>query len=481
MPEFIKTKIIATIGPATRSEEKIAELIKAGARIFRINSSHEKEEVHKESIEKIRKVSKELNEYIAIILDLQGPKIRIGTLKEPVELKKGEEKILKPCLETNEENVLPVDYPQIVKEVRVGDNLLLDDGKLELIVTEVLSGSIKVKVQRGGLLKSRKGLNIPGSASVNLSSITERDIEFIRFSVENNIDYLALSFVRSKDDIVAAKKYIKQFNGDIPIIAKIEKPQAVENLSSIIHVSDGVMVARGDLGIELSPEHVPIVQKLIIHEANLLRKPVITATQMLESMIEQPLPTRAEASDVANAIIDGTDAVMLSGETAVGLYPKEAIEMMAKISQNIEVSNIGQFNKVPEINDDVYELDSQAIVSAIIKMIQEIEISAIIALTRTGYTAKLLSKSKPTVPVISISDDEKICRRLNLFWGIYPYKLTLEQNFTEETLKEIDSVLTKETFLKQGDKVIITGGLPYITAGKTNFLRIHQLGSIGII
>lgn len=481
MTNFIKTKIIATIGPNSDSDEKISELIKSGAKIFRINSSHGTAEVHKENIEKIRRISKELKEYITIILDLQGPKIRIGNLPEPVELNKDQEIILKPCTDCEESGVLPVDYAGIIQDVKKDDHLLLDDGKLELIVSEVLLDRVKTRVLRGGLLKSRKGLNIPNSASKSVSTITERDVEYIKFSVENDVDYLALSFVRDKDDIISAKAYVKQFNGNIPVIAKIEKPQAIENLAAIIHVSDGIMVARGDLGIEISPELVPIVQKSIIHDSNFHRKPVITATQMLESMIEQPLPTRAEASDVANAIIDGTDAVMLSGETAVGQYPIETVKMMTKIAENVEASNWGHFNKVPKISDDVYELDSQAIVSAIIKMIQEVEISAIIALTRTGYTAMLLSKSKPTVPVISISDDEQICRRLNLFWGVYPYKMTLQPNFTEEMLKEIDSILIKETFLDSGDKIIITGGLPYITAGKTNFLRLHQLGSIGII
>ena len=481
MTKFIKTKIIATIGPSSSSDEKITELIKTGAKIFRINSSHGTAELHKESIEKIRRISKELNEFIAIILDLQGPKIRIGNLSEPVELKKDQEIILKPCLESDESGVLPVDYPEIIKDVKNDDHLLLDDGKIEFIITEMFPDKIKARVVRGGLLKSRKGLNIPNSGSKSVSTVTERDIGYIKFAVTNDIDYIALSFVRDKDDIIAAKNYLKQFNGNIPIIAKIEKPQAVENLESIIHVSDGVMVARGDLGIEISPELVPIVQKTIINEANIHRKPVITATQMLESMIEQPLPTRAEASDVANAIIDGTDAVMLSGETAVGQYPTEAVEMMAKIANNVETSNLGHFNQVPKINDDVYELDSQAIASAVIKMIPEVEIAAIVALTRTGYTAKLLSKSKPTIPIISISDDERVCRRLNLFWGVYPYKMTLHPNFTEEMLKEIDSILVKETFLNSGDKVNIAGGLPYITAGKTNFLRIHQLGSIGIM
>lgn len=481
MQDFIKTKIIATIGPSSRSEEKIAALIKAGAKIFRINSSHETPEAHKESIEKIRKVSQELNENIAIMLDLQGPKIRIGNLSEPVDLENGKEVFLKPCMVSDETGVLPVDYPGILKDVKKGDKLLLDDGKIELETLEVLADSIRVIVKRGGLLKSRKGLNIPDSSSNSLSVLADRDKDYIKFSVENDVDYIALSFVRNKEDVSETKKYLSRFNSDIPVIAKIEKPQAMENLDSILHVSDGVMVARGDLGIEISPEHVPIVQKLIINQANLHRKPVIVATQMLDSMIEQLIPTRAEASDVANAIIDGSDALLLTGETTIGKYPVEVVETMAKIAKNVEVSKLINFNQVPEIADNVYELDSQAIASAVIKMLSEIEISAIIALTRTGYTAKLLSKAKPSVPIIAISDDKNVCKRMNLFWGVYPFENTLPENFTEEVLKKTDSLLIKETFISQGDKIIITGALPRIITGKTNFLRLHQVGSIGII
>jgi len=481
MAEFIKTKIIATLGPNSRNEKTIKDLIQAGTRVFRINSSHESMEIHKNGIQIIRQISEETGEYIAIMLDLQGPKIRIGNMPDAVNIEKGEELILKPGLNQDEAGVIPVDYPGIIADVKTGDHLLLDDGKLELEVTELLSDRIKTSVIRGGLLKPRKGLNIPGSASQSVSVVTERDIEYIKFAVENDVDYIALSFVRDKNDIIATKNYIRDFKGDIPVIAKIEKPQAVDNLSSILQVSDGIMVARGDLGIEISPEHVPLVQKLIINECNQHRKPVITATQMLESMIEAPIPTRAEASDVANAIIDGTDAVMLSGETAVGQYAVEAVEMMTKISQNVEASNLGHFNKIPEASKEVYELDSHAIASAVINMLSEVEINAIVTLTGTGYTAKLLSKSKPTVPIISISDNEKICRQLNLFWGVYPYKMKLQAHFTEDLLKEIDEKLVKNTFLNAGDKIIITGGLPYLTAGKTNFLRLHQLGSLGII
>lgn len=481
MQDFIKTKIIATTGPASRSEEKIKDLIKAGTRMFRINSSHETPEVHKESIGKIRKVSAELNKHISIMLDLQGPKIRIGNLPEPVELIKNKEIFLKPGMKSDEPGVLPVDYPGIIGDVKIGDSMLLDDGKLELVVTEIFSDRIKARVEREGLLNSRKGLNIPNSSSGSLSVLGERDKEYIKFSAENDVDYIALSFVRNKDDIIETKKYLSKFNSEIPVIAKIEKPQAVDNLDLIIQVSDGVMVARGDLGIEISPENVPLVQKLIINKANLHGKPVIVATQLLDSMIECSVPTRAEASDVANAIIDGADALLLTGETTIGKYPVEVIEMMSKIATNVETGNLLNFNRVPGINENSYELDSRAIVSAVVKMLSEVEISAIIAVTKTGYTAKLLSKSKPSVPIIAFSDEEKVCRALNLFWGVYPFKTEKHENFTEEMLRKTDEILIKETFLSRGDKIVITGALPRTGGGQTNFLRLHRLGSAGIM
>ncbi|MFH0703189.1 MAG: pyruvate kinase [bacterium] len=480
MQDLIKTKIIATIGPSSDTEEKITELINAGARIFRINSSHGTKEEHQKSIEKIRKVSKSLNIHIAIILDLQGPKIRVGNLKEPLNLKEGDEIILKPGMDFENPDIIPVDYAGITSDVKKGDRILLDDGKIELKVIDVSQESITAKVIYGETLTSRKGLNIPGTTP-SISAVTEKDIDYIKFAIENNVDYIAQSFVRTKEDIIKAKNYISKFKGDIPVIAKIEKPQAVENLDSIIAASDGVMVARGDLGIETSPADVPIIQKDIIEKANTRRKVVITATQMLESMIYEPIPTRAEASDVANAIIDGTDAVMLSGETAMGKYPVESVNMMDLIAKNIESSKLYKGNQYSSKARDIYEVDSQAIATVVIRMLTEIEIDAIVAFTRSGFTGKLLSKAKPTVPIIAISDNEKVCRRLNLFWGIFPLLMDFEESFTEELLKKIDEMLINQTFLKPGDKIIITGGLPYLTVGKTNFLRLHQIGSCAVL
>jgi pyruvate kinase len=478
MQELMKTKIIATIGPASDTDKKIKDLIMAGAKVFRINSSHEGQEVHKIRIETIRKVSSKLKVHIPIVFDLQGPKIRVGNLNEPMKLIEGTKVTLKPALDQQDPAIIPVDYIGIVNDVKKGDKILLDDGKIGLTVLSTTPDSISAKVIYGGTLKSRKGLNIPGTTS-SISSITEKDIDFIKFAVENKIDYLALSFVRTKDDVVKARSYVHKFKGDIPIIAKIEKPQALDNLEAIIMASDGVMVARGDLGIEISPERVPIVQKQIIELANANRKEVIVATQMLESMLEEPMPTRAEASDVANAILDGTDAVMLSGETAVGKYAVEAVNMMNMIAQNTEKSPFYKNNEFTSSREYIYEVDSQATASAVIRMLTEVEIAAIVAFTKSGFTARYLSKAKPSVPIIAMTDSEKVCRKLNLSWGIFPYLISLDLTFTEGLLVKLDEMLIKETFLNAGDKIIITGGLPCLTATRTNFLRLHQIGSSG--
>ncbi len=475
MEPLIKTKVIATLGPATSEKEQIIKLIKSGVRIIRINSSHETPEIHKERIKLIREAGKELNLHIPVLLDLQGPKIRVGNLKEDKELIDGELIKLAPGMEQEDPEIIPVDYSGIVNDVEPDDMILLDDGKLEIQVKSKTQTVITAKIINGGILKKRKGLNIPGTTA-SISAVTERDVDFIKFAIENQVDFIALSFVRTREDIVKAKKYINEFGGDIPVIAKIEKPQAVDNMNSIIVASDGVMVARGDLGIEISPEKVPIVQKRIITEANAQRKEVITATQMLETMIVQPTPTRAETSDIANAIMDGTDAVMLSGETAVGKFPYKAVGMMRAISENVENSSLYNSNRFIKPKE-IYDMDSQALATAVIRMLSEVDTKAIVAFTKTGFTARILSKAKPSVPVITIAEDEKLCRRLNLLWGVFPLLFDCNMNFSEEELKGLDECLIQKTFLNVGDKIILTGGQFYLIPGRTNFLRLHQIGS----
>lgn len=470
-----KTKIVATLGPSTSTYEKIFELAKAGASMFRLNSSHETPEVHAKRIALIKQVAKDLDRFIPIMIDLQGPKIRVGTLEEPIELTSGQELYIEPTLEQKDKDTIPVDYPGIINDVKAGDRVLLDDGKIELKILEVLKDKIKVQVVHGNLLKSRKGLNLPGSTG-SLAAVTNRDEEFIKFAIEQDADYIALSFVRESCDVLLAKKYIQKFGGNIPIIAKIEKPQALENLTSIMYEADGVMVARGDLGIEMSPEQVPLAQKVIIEEAIKARKVCIVATQMLESMIEEPIPTRAEASDVANAILDGADAVMLSGETAMGKYPVEAIAMMKLIANNIENSNFSLSDLDLEINEN-YEITPQAIANAAVKMAEDLDAKAILTFTHTGYTPRLLSKVKPSVPVIAISDQEKTCRKLALYWDISPICKDWDTVLDRDMLDKIDNLIYEKTEFQKDERIIIIGSIPKLITGRTNFIRVHRIGA----
>ena len=471
-----KTKIVATLGPACDSYEKVSELIKAGVSMFRFNTSHETSEAHRARIEVVRKVSQDLNKFIPILIDLQGPKIRIGNLEKEICLEEGDKLILSAKNTGN--CIIPVDYDGIANDVKPGDMVMIDDGKIELQVDKSEDDNVYATVVNGGLLKSRKGLNIPGSTA-SLAAVTERDVKFINFAVDNSADYIALSFVRCKEDIMTAKHHIQSLGGDIPVIAKIEKPQAVDNMVEIIQAADGVMVARGDLGIEISPEKVPIVQKEIINEANKQRKVVIVATQMLETMIEQPIPTRAEASDIANAIIDGADAIMLSGETSVGKFPVEAVHMMDMIARNVEHSSFCKYDIDMPINPN-YQITRQAVVNGAIKMAEDVSAKAIVSFTHTGYTAKLIAKKRPIVPVITISDSQATCRRLNLYWDLYPFLKDWDRVLNREFLIDLDEFLLDSTDLKHDDYIILTGSIPKLITGKTNFLRVHRIGATSV-
>lgn len=475
MKNLTATKIVATLGPSSDTKEKIKALAKAGVTMFRLNSSHGDEAQHLRNLNYIREIEKELGYPIPALLDLQGPKIRVGFLKEPIELIEG--KIVQfRHQEEYIDGVIPVDYKGIAKDVTIGEKILLDDGKLSLEVTKIEGDTISAKVVCGGILKQRKGINIPGSqGSINV--LTEKDREFVKFAVEHEIDYIGLSFVRNGKDVMELRDLIKQYNGKIKIISKIEKPQALKNIDDIITKSAGIMVARGDLGIEISPEKVPIVQKEIIQKANAQRKVVIVATQMLESMIDQPIPTRAEASDVANAIMDGTDAIMLSGETAAGKYTVEAVKMMRSIAQNVENSKIMPHNHYSKALLSASKDDSIAICTAIIEMVEKINVKAILTLTASGYTPKLLSKAKPSVPILTFCPSYKNSRRIILYSNVFPVQMELENNLNEETLKELDQVLIERFQLKIGDKVIVTGALPDLLVGKTNFIKLHEIGS----
>lgn len=472
----IKTKIVATLGPSSSNYNTILNMAKSGATIFRLNTSHGTPEDHIRKIDLIHEAARELNLYLGILVDLQGPKIRVGAISNPLEIEEGQILNLKHSSETTVTDFIPVDYKGIANDVKAGDKILLDDGKIGLEVLEIVNGdTVKTKVLYGEILKPRKGINIPGNQA-SLPSVTERDKEYIKFAVQNDADFIALSFVRSADDIRVAKKYMQSLNADIPIIAKIEKPQAVENLKEIMEESYGVMVARGDLGIEMSPEQVPIAQKEIIKEAARQRKTCIVATQMLESMIEEPIPTRAETSDVANAILDGADAVMLSGETAAGKYPVKAVEMMRLISKNIETSDFCPAYLDLGVNDD-YEITPQAIANAACKMAHDLHAKAIFAFTHTGYTPRLLSKLKPQIPIVALSDQSKTCRKLNLSWNIFPFFCDWDTVLDKELLGKLDELILSKTEFKKDERIIIIGSIPQLITGRTNFIRVHRIGA----
>lgn len=476
MIDFTATKIVATLGPASETKEVIKVLFNAGVTMFRINSSHGSFEIHEKTIKYIREIEEETNVPIPILLDLQGPKIRVGSLDEPIELIKNNIVKLRHQKEYKD-GIIPVDYEGIAKDAVKGEKIFLDDGKLVLQVEDIKDDVLYARVLCGGLLKQRKGINIPGNQG-SLKVLTERDKEYVKFAVEHEVDYLGLSFVRDESDVIELRELIKSYNGKTKIISKIEKPQALDNIDGIIEKSTGIMVARGDLGIEISPERVPMVQKELIKKANAKRKVVIVATQMLESMVEQPIPTRAEASDVANAILDGTDAIMLSGETAAGKYPVEAVKMMKSIADNIEKSDAIRRNWYPQELLAECKDDSIAICTAIIDMIKKINVKAVVTLTASGYTPKLLSKAKASVPILSFCPSARNTRRLGLFSNVYPVHMELTETLSEDIIAELERLMKKKFDYKNGDKIVITGSIPNIMVGKTNFIKIHEIGSL---
>ncbi len=473
------TKIVATLGPACATKEMIKKLFMAGVTMFRINSSHGDEEFHGQNLKYIREIEQEEHQLIPVLLDLQGPKIRIGNIGEPIELKKGE--ILKfRHQDTITDDILPVDYKGMANDVKIGELILIDDGKIQLEVQKVENEIIYAKVLTDGTLKPRKGINIPGSTG-SIDVLTERDLRFVKFAVKNDIDYLGLSFVRESDDVVKLREILKSYGReDIKIISKIEKPQAVNNIDAIIEVSDGIMVARGDLGIEISTEKVPIVQKTIIKKANVKHKVVIVATQMLESMIENPIPTRAETSDVANAILDGTDAIMLSGETAAGAYPVEAVQMMKKIADTVEDSPFMRKNKFPrKMIEEEKDNQAMALSMSIADMCKKMNVKAVMALTKSGITARFLSEGRLSVPIFACCPDKRICSSIKLYRGVFPVPMNFDGKIDKKTVKTIDKFIKRHMDnVNDGDTLIFTGSVPELLIGGTNFIKIHKVGSI---
>ena len=466
-------KIVCTIGPASSSPKVIERLIKAGMDVARLNFSHGTHNEYKKVIKSIRDTSRKLKKAVAILQDLQGPKIRTGMLKDgKIILKSGNKFVLtgRKILGTSE--MVSTTYSSMYRDVKKGDRILLDDGLISLKVNNVKGTEIACEVINGGVLTDHKGINLPG-IKVGLSSITEKDIEDLYFGIKQGVDYVAISFVRTDKDVKSVKDIIKKKGSFIPVIAKIEKPEAIDNLEKIVDEADGLMVARGDLGVEMSPEAVPVIQKNIISMANKKEKPVITATQMLESMINNPRPTRAEASDVANAIFDGTDAVMLSGETASGKYPVESVEIMARIISAAESGSL--YRHVSDRRRGRISTYPNAVSSAAVHASHQIEAKLIVVFTQSGSTALLVSKQRPSMPIIAYTPSENIMRRLNLYWGVIPKTMGLIED-TDDLIREMDRGLVSNKMVRKGDSVVILMGMPISQKGVTNMMKLHRVG-----
>ncbi|MFL0555868.1 pyruvate kinase [Paenibacillus barengoltzii] len=469
-----KTKIVCTIGPSSESLENIKKLIMAGMNVARLNFSHGDYEEHGNRIKNIRQASAELGKSIAILLDTKGPEIRTGKLKEePIELVQDEFITLTTEEILGDKNRISITYKDLPGDVEVGSTILIDDGLIGLTVVDIQGTEIKCRIVNGGTIKSKKGVNVPG-VNISLPGITEKDANDIKFGIEQGIDFIAASFVRKASDVLEIRQLLEQHNAThIQIISKIENQQGVDNLDEILEVSDGLMVARGDLGVEIPAEDVPLVQKRMIEKCNRVGKPVITATQMLDSMQRNPRPTRAEASDVANAIFDGTDAIMLSGETAAGKYPVESVLTMSRIAEKAESALEYREIFVKQSNAQQTTV-TEAISQAVANSALELNAKAIITSTETGYTARMVSKYRPKAPIIAVTTEDQTLRRLALNWGVTPVKgdiaSTTDEMFDKAMKGGLDSGLVKE-----GDLVVITAGVPLGRSGSTNLVKIGQI------
>jgi pyruvate kinase len=471
-----RTKIVATVGPASRSPEKLEQLIEAGVDVFRLNFSHGTHAEHLAVVEAVRQIAARLRRPIALLQDLSGPKIRTGQVKgDEVELVKGARLAITTDLSVEgTAELISTTYAALARDVKRGDQILLDDGNLELRVLGVSGDRVECEVVDGGPLKSHKGINLPGVA-LSTPAITEKDRDDLAFGIQAGVDYVAMSFVRRAADVQEAKALVAKLGAATPVVAKIEKPQALENLEAILEAAEGVMVARGDLGVELGTEDVPIAQKRIIAMANATGKVVITATQMLESMIENPRPTRAEASDVANAILDGTDAVMLSGESAVGKFPVETVATMARIADFTEEHGLaGIRTRAAEARSDGPGMPiTRSLTRVAASVDEELGCKLIVAFTESGLTAKLVAGHRPRVPVVAVTHDERVYRQLALWWGVVPTMSASTEN-TDELLAAGEKNLKARGLAQPGDTILMLSGHS-IAAAATNMMRVHTI------
>ncbi|MEW6574205.1 MAG: pyruvate kinase [Bacillota bacterium] len=470
------TKIVCTIGPASENPAVIEGMLKAGMNVARVNMSHGTQEEHSRRIRLLRSVAGRLGKNLGILIDIRGPRIRLGEFEAgPLQLEAGEEVELIPENVAGTRRRIPINYKGLVRDVRPGNLILMADGLVSLRVLDATDKGVLCRVETGGEVAARKGVNLPG-IKVNLPSLTEKDINDIRFAVAENVDFIALSFVRKTEDVLTARRLLEEADADIGIIAKIENWEGLENLSNILKVVDGVMVARGDLGLEIPTEEVPLAQKRIIEEANAAGKPVITATQMLESMVHNTRPTRAEASDVANAIFDGTDAVMLSGETAIGRYPVEAVAVMSKIAARTEESlPFGEILNRRKASSRHTVTD--AISFATCATAQDLGAAAIITATQTGYTARMVAKYRPRAPIVAVTPHLKAAMRLSIVWGVLPLLIRRIES-TDQMIQEAVEAAISAGYINSGDLVVITAGVPVGVHGTTNLLKVHTVGDV---
>ncbi|RCX19284.1 pyruvate kinase [Anaerobacterium chartisolvens] len=472
-----KTKIICTLGPAVDNEDTLQKLMLKGMNIARINFSHGTHEQHKKRVDMFKKIREHLKLPIPLLLDTKGPEIRTGRFeKGEVLLNEGDSFVLINDDIVGDESKVSVTYKELYGDVRSGSRILINDGLVELEVTDIKNKDIHCKVLNGGIIGNNKGINVPG-AEIHLPSITDQDVKDIEFGIENDFDFIAASFVRKASDVIEIRKVLEKNNGQsIKVIAKIENREGIENFDDIIKVSDGIMVARGDLGVEIPVEDVPVVQKRLIEKCYKNGKPVITATQMLDSMIRNPRPTRAEASDIANAIYDGTSVIMLSGETASGKYPVESLETMVRIAEKAE-NSIDYWKQFTNMQPNMNASITNAISHATCTTALDLKASAIITVTQTGHTARMISRFRPACPIIATTVCPRVQRQLSLSWGVIPYLVkhvtTTDEMFDTGVEKALESGL-----VKNGDLAIITAGAPIGISGTTNILKVHLIGKV---
>lgn len=474
MSHFNKTKILATIGPASNNYETIKSLAAAGANVFRLNFSHGTHDIHQEVVQIIRRINKELDINLGILQDLQGPKIRVGEVENNgVEINPGEQITITNDPVVGTKTLVSTVYQNLPNDVIEGDRILIDDGNLELVVNSTDGKNVNCTVIHGGILKSRKGINLPNT-KVSAPSLTEKDLEDLEFGLKQDVDWIALSFVRSADDIEDLRNRIKASGKSCKIVAKIEKPEALENIDAIIEATDAIMVARGDLGVEVPMEIVPLWQKRMVAKCKLACKPVIIATQMMESMIVNPRPTRAETNDVGNAVLDGADAVMLSAETASGNYPVHAVKAMSSIIRYLE-ENADIYHNLYKISESDETFLSNNLILMAARLSRNVQAKAIVGITSSGFTGFRIASHRPKASIFLFTRNEKLITQMSLVWGIRAYHYE-SQVSTDATFEDIENTLKKDGHVKSGDIIINTASMPLKAKGRTNMLKIHMVG-----